>query len=111
MSSPPQFPASSQNRPKRRRDSQSSAINLPSSPIGGPSNAASPFPASSPPASSPPQTPRGFSDFGDDEDVGDDDEHEMRRLGRMREQGDDEDDEDDEDGEDLFNERDLAEYV
>jgi hypothetical protein len=43
--------------------------------------------------------------------VGDDDEHEMRRLGRMREQGDDEDDEDDEDGEDLFNERDLAEYV
>ena len=106
MSSPP-IPASSQGRPKRRRDSASSAINLPSSPLGGP--AASPYAASSPPASSPPQTPAAFSDFGDDEDVGDDADHEMRRLGRMRERGDDEDDDDEEEGEDLFNDRDLAE--
>ncbi|ORY32125.1 DNA replication licensing factor cdc19 [Naematelia encephala] len=103
MSSPP-IPPSSQNRPKRPRSN--SGTEGGSSPLqAGPSNTRSSPPPSSLPPSSPPAP---FSDFGDEEDVGDDEELEMRARGRARDNGDDEDEED---GEDLFNEdRLMADY-
>lgn len=86
MSSPPEW----NSRPKRRRDS---------SPAAGPSAMSSPPPSSLPPSS----PPAPFSDFGDEEDVGDDEQEAMRVRGR-RDLADDSDDE----GEDLFNEDNLA---
>ncbi|WVW85280.1 hypothetical protein I302_107318 [Kwoniella bestiolae CBS 10118] len=95
MSSPP-IPPSSQPRTKRQRSRSRS-------PTAGPSGPRSSPPPSSLPPSSPPAP---FSDFGDEADVGDDAEVEMRQMGRAREGDDDED----EDGEDLFNDRMMEDY-
>nr|XP_019045031.1 minichromosome maintenance protein 2 [Kwoniella bestiolae CBS 10118]OCF23961.1 minichromosome maintenance protein 2 [Kwoniella bestiolae CBS 10118] len=94
-SSPP-IPPSSQPRTKRQRSRSRS-------PTAGPSGPRSSPPPSSLPPSSPPAP---FSDFGDEADVGDDAEVEMRQMGRAREGDDDED----EDGEDLFNDRMMEDY-
>ncbi|KIR41925.1 minichromosome maintenance protein 2 [Cryptococcus deuterogattii 99/473] len=98
MSSPP-IPPSSQQRPKRPRSRSRS-------PTAGPSGLrSSPPPSSLPPSSLPPSSPPiPFSDFGDEQDI-DDDEAEVRRIGR--ENGDDDEDEE---GEDLFNDDMMADY-
>ncbi|WVF67660.1 hypothetical protein IAT40_002419 [Kwoniella sp. CBS 6097] len=90
------MPPSSQARGKRARSRSRS-------PTAGPSALRSSPPPSSLPPSSPPAP---FSDFGDEPDLGDDEELEMRAMGRTR----DGDDEEDEDGEDLFNERMMEDY-
>ncbi|CAD6568210.1 MAG: MCM DNA helicase complex subunit [Tremellales sp. Tagirdzhanova-0007] len=106
MSSPP-LPPSSQHRPKRARSP--SSLTLPgaqsSSTPAGPSVTRSSPPPSSLPPSSPPAP---FSDFGDEEDVGDDEEADMRDRGRARDRADD--DEDDAEGEDLFNDDMMEDY-
>jgi len=103
MSSPPSnMPASSQPRPKRRRDQGRSP---PSSPTAGPSGfraGSSPAPSSLPPSTPPASSPMPFSEDEDGDIVADDEEREERARGRM-----DAADSDDDAGEDLFNDDNL----
>ena len=95
VQSSPIMPPSSQNRPKRGRSSDRESSPVPGR--AGPSNLHSSPPPSSLPPSSPPVP---FSELGDEDVVGDDDEYEERQRGRQRDAGDDEEEDE---GEDLFN--------